>query len=137
MGDFNFELIFCYYVKALSFSVKAERILEEFLTTLHPQCQKLKIAQDSLVEASKIAEFISTQCLSLLPEEFKSVNKKIPELNSYIMEALSKLFYAEAQLVAYERGIASEQSKISYSTRASLLKDTVLLLRTSWELLYK
>ena len=111
--------------------------MEEFFNSIHPEISKLKVATDSLIEASKITDFISSYCLDLLPGELKTGNKTIPELNPNIMLCLSKLFYAEAQLVAYENGIAIEQGKLSYSTRASLLKDTVILLRSSWEYLDK
>jgi len=137
IADFNFELIFCFYVKALCYSVIAERIMEEFAKSLHPDITALKRAQESLIEASKICEFLSNQALLLVPQQLKTSNQIIPELNSNIMLALSKLFYAEAQLVAFERGCKSPDKKLSYSARASLLKDVVILLRTSWEMFDK
>lgn len=47
------------------------------------------------------------------------------------MDGLSKLFYAEAQVVAFEKGINDPNKKFSYSTRASLCKDISILFKNS------
>lgn len=47
------------------------------------------------------------------------------------MDGLSKLFYAEAQVIAFERGINDQNKKISYAARASLWKDISILFKNS------
>lgn len=130
-------MIFCCYIKALSYSVSSERIINEFVKAIHPDFECLKKAQNNLIEASKICEFIANMGINLLPKNLKNTSESIPELNMNIMSAIAKLFYAEAQLVAFERGCLDPIKKLSYSARSSLLKDISSLLKTSWELIEK
>jgi len=55
------------------------------------------------------------------PEE----RKRLPELNVSIMTALARLFLAEAEMIAIEKGIMEKNPKLVPKTQASVYKDIV------------
>ena len=135
LADFNVEIIFCYYIQALSYSVIAERLTNEILISSNPKLELYQKAQDNLLEASRICHFLANHAMLLTPFHCKKVNI-IPELNKNIMNGLSILFYAEAQLVAEEKSNDKSLS-ISFHTRAGILMDTSMLFKQCLEFIEK
>ena len=60
LGDFNLELIMCFYLKATLKSVLAERILTELSKQMHPEIEQYKTAWGHIAESAKIMNFIAT-----------------------------------------------------------------------------
>lgn len=59
LGDFNIEILMCFYLKAMIKSLLAERILTSLMKQMHPEVEQFKVSWSYLVDAAKIINFIS------------------------------------------------------------------------------
>jgi hypothetical protein len=87
--------------------------------------RQYKTAWNHLIEAAKITKFISSLGLNSLPVMPPEQKAGIPELSPSVMNALSRLFAAESEMVAVEKGLQEKSAGLTVIKIASIYKDVI------------